>query len=256
MATFCHRRVMYSVLMIKLLRTTLSAFSIALCCCANALASELKPYVAEYEAKISGFNVNLHRQLVRDGAHYTLSMNLQKLWLGIEEQCVFAIDPNGIVKTATYSHIRSGVSKKHNTDLRFDWNTRQVTDRLINSHEPLSVEFPTYDKLSFQPQFRLDLISKPLQKRYEYRLASNKRVKLYAYDFVAEETIDTPLGKLRTLKFQRDFGAKQRQDFIWFAKDWDYLIARIDHLDEPGDKPDRTLLNSATIDGKQVVGLQ
>ncbi len=239
----------------KLLRTALPVVCVLFCCCANVLASELKPYEAEYEAEISGFDVKLQRQLQRDGEQYSLSMSMKKLWLGIEEQADFAIDSNNIVKTAVYSHIRSGVSKKHNTDLRFDWHARQVTDRLIKNHKPLSVEFPTYDKLSFQPQFRLDLINKPLQKRYEYRLASYKRVKDYAYDFVAEETIDTPLGKLRTLKFERDLGDKERQDFIWFARDWDYLIARIDHVDEPGDKPDRTLISSATIDGKKVVGL-
>ncbi len=240
--------------MTKLLHTTLLALGVALCC-ANALASELKPYQAEYEARISGFDVTLQRQLARHGEQYTLSMDMQKLWFKIKERGDFTITANGIVKPTVYSHIRSGVSKKHNTDLRFDWNTKQVSDRLINNHKPLSIEFPTYDKLSFQPQFRLDLINKPLQKRYEYRLASHKRVKLYAYDFVAEETIDTPLGKLRTLKFERDRGEKERQDFIWFAKDWDYLIARIDHVDKPGGKPDRTLINSATIAGKQVVGL-
>lgn len=255
MANRCQQRGLYSVPTAKLLRTSLCAVGITLCCCANALAGELQPYEAEYEAEISGFNVKLNRQLVRNDGTYTLSMSMKKLWLSIEEQADFAIDANNIVKTAAYSHIRSGISKKHNTDLQFDWNAGQVTDRLIKNHEPMSVAFPTYDKLSFQPQFRLDLITKPLQKRYEYRLASYKRVKDYAYEFVAEETIDTPLGKLRTLKFERDLGEKKRQDFIWFAKDWHYLIARIDHVDEPGDKPDRTLINSATIDGKQVVGV-
>ncbi len=240
----------------RLVRIKLIALLVSLFCCASTLATELKPYVAEYKSEISGFNVNLHRELTRDGAQYKLSMNMKKLFLSIKEQCLFETDQQDIVKTLSYSHIRSGVSKKHNTDLQFDWNAKQVTDLLIKKHKPLSVEFPTYDKLSFQPQFRLDLMSKPLQKRYEYRLASHKRVKLYAYDFVAEETIDTQLGKLRTLKFKRDHDEKERQDFIWFAKDWHYLIARIDHFDEPGDRPDRTLLSSATIDGKPVVGLQ
>jgi hypothetical protein len=139
--------------------------------------------------------------------------------------------------------------------LQFDWSAKQVRDLLIKNHKPLSVDFPTYDKLSYQPQFRLDLITRPLAQRYEYRLASHKRVKLYAYDFVAEETIDTPLGKLRTLKFERDLGDKERQDFIWFARDWDYLVARIDHFKTPDAKPDRSLIQSASIGGKQVVGL-
>lgn len=237
------------------LRVPLAIFCIALCCSAKSLAGQLKPYVAEYKSVVSGFSVDLHREFAQHGTQYTVSMNMKKLFFGIKEKCDFEIDQNSLVKAISYSHIRSGASNRHNTHLQFDWSTRQVRDLLIKNHKPLSVDFPTYDKLSYQPQFRLDLITRPLAQRYEYRLASYKRVKLYAYNFVAEETIDTPLGKLRTLKFKRDRGAKKRQNFIWFAKDWDYLVARIDYIDKPGDKPDRLLIQSATIDGKRVVGL-
>ncbi|MGI9292775.1 MAG: DUF3108 domain-containing protein [Pseudomonadales bacterium] len=239
----------------KHIRGALGIACIALCCCVKALATELRPYVAEYKSVVSGFSVDLHREFVRQNKQYTLSMNMKKLFFGIKEDCDFEIDRSGIVKAISYAHIRSGVSKKHNTHLQFDWSANQVRDLLIKDHKPLPVDFPSYDKLSYQPQFRLDLITKPLAQRYEYQLASNKRVKLYTYNFVAEETIDTPLGKLRTLKFERDSGRKKRKNFIWFAKDWDYLVARIDYFDKPDAKPDRVLIQSASIDGKRVVGL-
>ncbi|MGI9287005.1 MAG: DUF3108 domain-containing protein [Pseudomonadales bacterium] len=237
------------------LRIPLVAFCIALCCCTKTLAGELKPYVAQYKSVVSGFSVDLHREFARDGAQYSVSMKMKKLFFGIKENSDFEIDQDGIVKAISYSHIRSGASNRHNTHLQFDWSANHVSDLLIKNHVPLNVDFPTYDKLSYQPQFRLDLITKPLAQRYEYQLASYKRVKLYAYDFVAEETIETPLGKLRTLKFERDHGAKKRENFIWFAKDWDYLVARIDYIDKPGSKPDRLLIQSATIEGKPVAGL-
>lgn len=237
------------------LQQTGAILFIAIFCCAKPLAAELKPYSAEYKSVVSGFNVDLQRELVQQGSQFTLSMKMKKLFFSVKEKSVFEVGQNAVVKAISYQHMRSGVSKRHNTDLQFDWQANQVRDLLIKKHKPLNVDFPSYDKLSYQPQFRLDLLSKPLARRYEYRLASSKRVKLYTYDFVVEETIDTPLGKLRTLKFQRESGSKKRKTVIWFAKDWDYLVARIDHVKAPGSKPDRLLIQAATIDGKRVVGL-
>jgi hypothetical protein len=67
---------------------------------------------------------------------------------------------------------------------------------------------------------------------------------------VGEETLQTGLGPVQTLHYQRLHDAEERKSDLWFAPQWDYLMVRTVHI-EDGD-PVELLLTSATLDSVPV----
>lgn len=210
-------------------------------------------YAAEYQAKIKGLSVRMQRSFTVAGDQAKIEMKAQKLIFKISESSTLQIQPNAILRVQSYKHNRRNLGERHNRDLTFDWQTNTVSDALRPEQEPLDLEFPVYDKLSYQEQFRLDLIDNPSQARFEYQTTDGNSIKLYAFDRVAEETIETPLGELSAIKFKRDRGENStRETYIWFAKDLGYLLAQLDQIKDG--KLERLLLRKASINGKKVSG--
>lgn len=218
-----------------------------------AEAGSTDSYTAEYQAEIKGLNVRMHRSFTVAGNQAKIEMNAQKLIFKISESSELEVQHDGVLRVQTYKHNRRNLGERHDRDLVFNWNTNTVTDALRPDQEALALEFPVFDKVSYQEQFRLDLMAKPSQTRFEYQTTDGKSTKLYAFDKVAEETIETPLGELATVKFKRDRGPNSsRETYIWFAKDLGYLLAQLDQIKDG--KLERLVLRKASINGKQVAG--
>lgn len=214
----------------------------------------LSPYTASYQSKLKGFNVTMKRTLRIEGDTLTLSMDASKFMFAINEKSKMRV-VEGQFQPLNFVHQRKGLGDRHNKDLLFNWQTKTVSDRLNPDREALGLEDASLDKLGYHAKFRSQLLSKDRQARYEFNVADGKRLKLYAYDFIKEEIIETPLGKLKALKFKRDRGDSKRQTYIWFARDWDYLLARVDQIEREGEKPETMVLLGAEINGRQVKGL-
>ncbi len=210
-------------------------------------------YTAEYQAEIKGLNVRMHRSFTVAGNHAKIEMNAQKLIFKISESSELEIQQDGVLRVQTYTHNRRNLGERHNRDLVFDWRTNTVSDTLRPDQDALALQFPVFDKVSYQEQFRLDLMANPSQTRFEYYTTDGETTKLYAFDKVAEEIINTPLGELSTVKFKRDRGPNSsRETYIWFAKDLGYLLAQLDQIKDG--KLERLVLRNASINGKKVSG--
>ncbi len=207
-------------------------------------------YAAEYQAEIKGLNVRMQRSFTVAGDQAKIEMKAQKLIFKISESSTLQIQANGVLRVQSYKHNRRNLGDRHNRDLLFDWKANTVSDALRPEQDALALEFPVYDKVSYQEQFRLDLIKNPAQTRFEYQTTDGQSTKLYAFDRVAEDTIETPLGTLSTVKFKRDRGPdSSRETYIWFAKDLGYLLAQLDQIKDG--KLERLVLRSASINGKK-----
>ncbi|MEM8501274.1 MAG: DUF3108 domain-containing protein [Pseudomonadota bacterium] len=208
-------------------------------------------YAAEYQAEIKGLNVRMHRSFTVAADQAKIEMKAQKLIFKISESSTLQIQPDGVLRVQSYKHNRRNLGDRHNRDLLFDWQANSVTDSLRPEQDALTLEFPVYDKVSYQEQFRLDLIENPSQQRFEYQTTDGQSVKLYAFDRVTEETIETPLGELAAVKFKRDRGENStRETYIWFAKDLGYLLVQLDQIKDG--KLERLVLRKASINGKNV----
>lgn len=239
--------------------STLCALAlVALCTSLSALpaAAELKTYEAEYQATIKGMGVRMHRTFAVTGNDAVVKNKARKLIFSLEESSQLEVLNEQELKVVSYRHKRKNLGDRHDRELTFDWSKKQVSDQLRPENKPLAIEYPVFDKISYQEQFRLDLNSNPNAQRLEYQVTEGQRTRPYAFDRVGEEQIETPLGTLNAIKFKRDRGDdSERETFIWFATDWSYLLARIDQIEKKDATPERLHLKRAKINGEKVTGL-
>ena len=219
------------------------------------LAANLQPYEAVYKSKLNGFNVKVKRRLLLQDDGLTISVDVKKFWFGMHESSVLIYQNDGKLYPTTHAHKRHGTSHEHDKNLVFDWTDNTVVELLEPERNPLPVASPSYDKLSYQTQMRLDLMHDPDLLHIEYCVTNGVRNRTYSFDRLSEQVLTTPLGQLNTIKFERTGDDDDRQVFVWVAPDWDYLLVRIDQTKIPGAKTEHLVLERATIAGRNVKGL-
>ena len=68
-----------------------------------------------------------------------------------------------------------------------------------------------------------------------HTVADGGKLKVFAYQIEAEQTITTPLGKLRAIRVKRDRGDDNtRSTWIWFAPEHDFIVVRIEQQEANG----------------------
>lgn len=217
-----------------------------------------KDFRAIYKAKFSGFSIEASREL------HTLPNKQQQLsfrastWLAkLNETSRFSWGDLGQLIPRRYEYHRSGLGKPRDAVLDFDWARLKVVNNV--QAKPWSMTIPelTLDKLSYQLQLRSDLLNG--KQSLQYDIADGGRLKTYLFEMVGEEMLQTRLGKLATVKIKkiRSTG-KKRTTYIWMAKNWDYLLVKLQQTENNG-KTYAIHLLSAEIDGETVLprlGLQ
>ncbi len=93
----------------------------------------------------------------------------------------------------------------------------------------------TQDLMSFMYQF---MFVPPLQ---EMRLAvtNGKKLKIYHYGFEGEETLETVMGALRTLRIGKSGSDGEEKTEIWLAADYHYLPVKISKTEKDGTVTER-----------------
>jgi len=134
---------------------------------------------------------------------------------------------NGKPRPLQYIYHRNGGSKERNVKLSFDWKEGVVTNTINNDPWQMHIPPAAQDKLLYQLMLMIDL--KAGKKKLHYKIADGGRLKDYEFVILGEEKIDTPVGKLDTLKLQRVDDV--RHTTIWCAKSLDYLPVRIEQVE-------------------------
>ena len=91
---------------------------------------------------------------------------------------------------------------------------------------------------------------------HEFLLIDGDEVEIHRYTVIGEEILVTTLGSLSTVRLERiQEDSESRKTSIWLAKDWGYLLARIEQINDSGLRIEFDLEN-AVLGGKQVEALQ
>jgi hypothetical protein len=107
--------------------------------------------------------------------------------------------------------------------------------------------------MSQQEQLRLSLLNDPTPREdMLFHVADGRKVKEYRLVYKGEERLETPMGWVDTLHFERDHDDPERTSGVWIAPQWDYLMVRTVHIDDG--KTTEADLISASLDGKPVSG--
>jgi len=222
--------------------------------CSAAVAEQatatLKPYAAEYTTTARGMSLTLSRELKSDpSGTYTLTNGGKILVVGFHEVAAFSLDGESVIPKS-YVYQGTGLINR-----RREVHFTEGSDTIRSLYKDEWYELPytpgTLDRMSQQEQLRLFLLNDPTPKEdIAFRIADGKRIKDYQLNYVGEEVLDTPLGPLNTLHFERLHDDPDRKSDTWIAPDLDYLMVKTVHIEDG--KPVEVNLVKASIDGSPV----
>ncbi len=223
-------------------------------------AQELTEFSAYYEASTNGISGNAERHLVHQGnERYRLNISLEAKIGGVEigdlEQFseFFWIDDQ--IVPEFYHYQVSGVSSDVES-VSFNWDGGEAVSVEEEQSWTLTLQQGVLDQLSYQLALAQDLLHSTATDILEYALVDGQAIETHRFRVLGEETIDTPLGRLRCLKLERvreqDNG---RSTQLWLARDWNNLLARIEQKN-PGGLQIELALTLALVGGETVVPLR
>lgn len=115
---------------------------------------------------------------------------------------------------------------------QFDWSQSVVT--LGRAAEQRQVKLPpnSQDLLSFVFQLALD---PPAPGRLSQVVVNGSKIQVYELDVLREESIDTPLGVLRTLPIRQVRKGNEESVELWLALEYRYLPVKLRFFDRQGE---------------------
>ena len=144
-------------------------------------------------------------------------------------------------------HFLSSRSRSGRTDesaARFDWDKNSITLGTGAAQRSAALPAGSQDLLSFMYQLAL---APPPPGRLQIAITNGSRFENYALDVLAEETLETPMGKIRALpiKQHRREGGESME--IWLAADYRYLPVRIRFIGRDGAPTGEQVVTEITI---------
>jgi Protein of unknown function (DUF3108) len=138
----------------------------------------------------------------------------------ITEQSRWSLSGNRVY-CQSYSYVRTGKKPKTVT-LRFDWSNGLV----LGNKGKENWRFDARPELSYQIAIMSDLQAG--KRVLEYAFVDEERIKTYRFEAVGEEALETPIGKLKTVKLERTNEKPNRSTTLWCASSLAYLPVRLD----------------------------
>ncbi len=88
-----------------------------------------------------------------------------------------------------------------------------------------------------------------------YQVMDGDEIDTYDFRVLGEERVDTVVGSVDAIKVERvrDPTQSKRITILWFAKDWDYLLVRLQQVEKDG-KEYQIIVKSGTVNSKTVKG--
>jgi hypothetical protein len=215
-----------------------------------ACAETPTPFESSYTAKLYGMTVNVNSRLIKmENDTYQIQFDVDSFFGSITEMSQFSWNAQGAyIMPVHYHYKRTGLNKNREQNLVFDWAKNEVRNAKFKSIVALDPSKHIQDKLSYQLQLRQDLIAG--KKVLDYVISDGGKLKEYVFTRVGEETLDTPLGKVATIKVQRTQTQDKREIFAWFAKDFQYLLVRLQQ--EENGSAYTIYISKASLNGKAI----
>lgn len=226
-----HRRIMKSCLIIHVVLPFLALIGAA--SASEERQVELRPYSVEYQTKNWGITITLTRELKQGGnGVWNLSEGGGAMLQKVRQQSRFRTEGSQITPLGFTYSLRGPIKRER--EVQFPANGLPVRSLYKGEWYEFPPEPGMLDRLSMTEQFRLSLLHDPLAQELVVKRVDGRKVKEYRMQFVAEESLDTALGSIQTLHYQRIFDDDDddRAFDIWLAPSWDFLMVRTVNLDD------------------------
>ncbi|MDE1168934.1 MAG: DUF3108 domain-containing protein [Pseudomonas sp.] len=218
-------------------------------------AAELKPFTASYTAdwKQLPMSGTAERSLTKGNDDtWTLSFKASMMIANLSEDSTFTVDKDALLPK-TYHFERGGLGKTKKMDLDFDWSQKMVTGTDRNDPVKVPLNRGMVDKSTYQLVLQRDVAAG--KKSMSYQVVDGGDVDTYDFRVLGTEQVETKAGKVDAIKVERvrDPTQNKRITVLWFAKDWDYLLVRLQQVETDG-KEYNIMLQDGTVAGKAVKG--
>ncbi|MCP5357526.1 MAG: DUF3108 domain-containing protein [Pseudomonadales bacterium] len=239
----------------------MKAWSLLLLCLglsALAQGSEPRPYDARYQARALGMSADAsRRQSLTSEGYFLLENRISLTLLGANVATVVEASEfrwqDGDIQPLHYRYDQSGISSSRE-DIEFDWEAGQAHSSSDDGSWEFDISPGLLDKLSYSVRLAQDL-QQTDQSEFHYTVLDEDDIKEHVYRISAEEVLDTRLGKLNTVKIERvREDDSPRRTTVWLARDWDYLLVRLEQVSRSGTTTE-LMLESATVGDIPVKGL-
>lgn len=200
---------------------------------ANAKETTWIPFEATYIAKLNGdvIDSQAKRKLQHLGDHrFRFSALAENLLVKAEEISEFKVVANGI-QPQQYQSIRTTPFKKKKEALGFDWDKQELHYQDRKKTGSRQLETDIYDPLS--SFYALSNQVKNGAKTIRFKEAKGRKLKSRKYTVEQTETIETPFGKLDTIKLRKQ--DQERETLVWLAPQMNYLVVKLHQVDDDGD---------------------
>ena len=224
----------------------------------GAQGSEPRPYEASYRAKALGISATAFRsQTLTAPEQYTLENSLTLTVLGANVGSVVETSEyqwqDGSIVPVRYEYAQTGLSAS-SEQVDFDWDTNIADSRSDGESWQLALSPGVLDKLSYSVQIGQDIATQDL-KEFRYQVLDEGKFDEHLYRITSTEVLDTPLGRLNTVKIERIRASdSRRRTTVWLASDWDYLLVRLEQVSSSGTETELSI-EAATMGGEQMTGL-
>ncbi|WP_422409317.1 MULTISPECIES: DUF3108 domain-containing protein [unclassified Endozoicomonas] len=221
---------------------------------AQPTEATLKPFTAEYKAEVSGISGSGTRSLKKEGDQWVLdfgaSASVIIASISLDETSRFNLQ-KGQALPQDYQYERKGIGSKPAKTARFDWKSMEASWQQAEKQSKISFKSGAQDPLSYQLQLRLDL--KAEKKELVYPIVEDDEVYERRFVIEADEILNTPAGPLNTTRVKVVREDKDRETWIWFAKDWDYVLVQLHQKENGSDY--LIQFKGGELDGKTIKGI-
>lgn len=146
------------------------------------------------------------------------------------------ITPQGLRPTSYW--VQRGQSADKTDSAQFDWPGRKITFGTGGNTRTIDLPAGTQDLLSFLYQLAF---SPPQGGSTELHVTTGRKLGQYGYQTMAEETVETPMGEIRTLHIGQGRGEGEENTEIWLATEYHYLPVKIRFTDKQGSVMEQTV---------------
>ena len=230
-------------------------FAFALFALPAVHAADLQPFSASYTAdwKQLPMSGTAERSLEKnaDGT-WKLSFKASMMIASLTETSTLTLDKDTLLPQS-YHFERGGLGKAKKADLDFDWTAKMVTGTDRGDAVKIPLNRGMVDKSTYQLALQHDVAAG--KKTMSYQVVDDGEVDTYDFRVLGAEKVETKAGKIDAIKVERvrDPTQSKRITVMWFAKDWDYLLVRLQQVETDG-KEYNIMLQDGTVDGQPVKG--
>jgi len=218
-------------------------------------AADLQPFSASYTAdwKQLPMSGSAERSLSKnDNGTWTLSFKASMMIASLTEESTLRLDKDTLLPQS-YTFERGGLGKAKKINLDFDWASKMVTGSDRGDPVKVPLNSGMLDKSTYQLALQRDVAAG--KKSMSYQVVEGTDTDTYDFRVLGAEKVSTKAGSVDAIKVERvrDPTQNKRTTVMWFAKDWDYLLVRLQQVETDG-KEYNIMLQEGTVAGKEVKG--